>query len=297
VWTVPAVTVAVAAPAYAAGVSDARPTVDNVTATYEGETPETLNVNAYKTSSGPISSLSLQLPPKLFDSVQSSEPATVTGNRDDGWTVLLASPGTSAYTALTFGSTTASPWRGFRGEDFVLTAVATSGAQTSDAFPASVSAAPLARLAPATASVTGDAATSLTVSMQDVGLLADNTSAIGRLRIAVVLPASATGQPPSVSNISQGWKVDDVAETYPQRGDGGWIVRFVTTQEAHTARTSSDADRGPASFRFSADLGTVGTEVTSGNVAFYLTSDERAFGWPDDTWKVTERIERFTPVP
>lgn len=299
-WTVPAVTVAVAAPAYA--TSHLGPSVDDATAAYEGGTsPEVLNVNVQMTSTEPISSLSLHLPPRLFDSVESSEPATITGSRDGGWTVLVPTPDRSLYTALTFGSTEASPWLGLRATDFVLTAVATSGAHTSDAFPVPVAYGGLSVLEVPTIGAAWQEQTVLAVSAGDILLDPDDQKAVGRLRVAVRLPTAADGDttPPSVVEGSHpGWIPDPTYQPQPGTFAGDWVFRFVTTQEAHTATTGVASDRGPGTFTARFDV--AGADLVVDREAYVhldVTSLESEFeGWSAGDSKVEARSAR-TPMP
>jgi hypothetical protein len=115
-------------------------------------------------------------------------------------------------------------------------------------------------------------------------------SAVGRLRIAVNVAAGQGGTRPTLMSVSEAWKGDPLFE--PAYLDGGWVFRFVTTKEAHTARTGDPVDRGPAGGTFWAQLAVAGSQVQggAGAVRFFVTSDETEFGWPVGDTKV-ERQE------
>lgn len=310
-WAVPAVTIVAAAPAYA--TSHGVPTISSVTADYELGTPEFLNVNAViddgvgsGLQTAATYTLTLTIPGGLYDSVQSSTATAspITGSLAAGWTLLFnVGPG-GFYTALQLGGTTlATLFRGYRGESFTLGATLSATGHPSDAKSAPV-------LAVGASTISSDAAGSVTTSLDDtgtaivgvglagtdVGIVPEDHSAVGRLRVAVALDALPGGVAPVVQSVGAGWEVDDELPL-PIYEQGEWIVRFVTTQAAHTARNNQPLERGPAGFAFSAEVGTVGSLITPGGVAtFYFTTDETDFGWDVNDSKA-RRVIDDAPIP
>lgn len=286
-WSAPAVSIVVAAPAFACSVT--APDITDVTAAYDPDAPELLTVAGDVACAGTYT-LTITIPAGKVDSVEAPAPATVSPTGGGGFLVVLPATGSQFSVTLTLGSRAASPWRGYRGSEMVVTAVATSSGGSTPPASAMVAAAPLSRLSSdAAGTVTGAVASVLGLGATDVGLVADDRSAVGRLRIAVRLPTDGpvgglTAPTLVGGSLDPAWQQDPGDFHEPN----AWVFRFVTTQDAHTARTGSPTDRGPSGFDFAASLDVAGSGIVPGAPArFYFSSD-------DD--KVV-RVTMATPLP
>jgi hypothetical protein len=130
--------------------------------------------------------------------------------------------------------------------------------------------------------------TEVQVGATGLRLTADAQPSVGRLRIAMTVPAAVYNNPnpPTVTTLAPGWMADPL-HTVGHWG-GGWTLRFVTTQEAHTSMTGDEAHRGVGDF--SVDLHHDPTGFfQAGPVKVDVTSDETAFGWGEDDYKINLR--------
>ena len=123
------------------------------------------------------------------------------------------------------------------------------------------------------------------VTASGLRLTAQPQPSVGRLRIAMTVPTAVYNNPnpPTVSNLAPGWKVDPLNTV--RHWGGGWTLRFVTTQEAHTSLTGDAAHRGVGDFSVDLDHDSTGF-FEPNRVLVDITSDETGFGWGEDDFKV-----------
>lgn len=89
--------------------------------------------------------------------------------------------------------------------------------------------------------------------------------------------------PPAISDLAPGWKVDPL-HTVAHWG-GGWSLRFVTEQAAHTSLTGVPAHRGPGAFGVTLTHDSTGY-FESDPVKVDVSTDETAFGWDTESTKI-----------
>ena len=217
----------------------------------------------------------------------------MSGSLQGGWTVVYAvTPGPFSAT-LDFGADDlAGLFRGLRGEDTTLMA----DVEPSVSNPEPVTVPPFGSqptVDPVAATAAWLTPTKLHMAANGFTLSEDADTAVGRLRVAVLFDALTPANPtrPVVSNIASGWQLDPRLGTNPMPYGGGYLMRFVTTQGAHTSLTGVPSHRGPGAFGFDLDVTGSGTYPTQ-FVQLTVTSDETAFGWPEDSRKVADQTPR-----
>jgi hypothetical protein len=143
-----------------------------------------------------------------------------------------------------------------------------------------------AEVEPVSASAAWISYTAARVQTTGVRLTSGPQPSVGRLRVAVTTPTAtyANANPPTVSNLAPGWMVDP--QLTPHEAGGGWVMRFVTTQEAHTSLTGVPAHRGPGAFSVDLDQDATGFFRQNDSFRIDVTTDETAFGWGADSSKV-----------
>lgn len=287
VWSIPAVTVATTAPAFA-NTSNSLSISDPVGA-YQA--PDKLTFSAtVDGAAGQAGVLTLSLTEaNLFGSVSISGGAQGTVTRSPSGTFTLTYPVTPGAftTTLDLGEDTLEgEFRGYRGDETALVAAISPTA----AEPTALVLSPLgnAEIEPVSASAEWISYTAARVQASGLRLTADAQPSVGRLRIVITMPTAtyANANPPVVSNLAPGWMADP--SVAPFEGAGGWIMRFVTTQAAHTSLTGVAAHRGVGAFSVDLDHDSTGF-FRPERVAVDVTTDETAFGWGDDNTKIAKR--------
>jgi len=86
-----------------------------------------------------------------------------------------------------------------------------------------------------------------------------------------------------VSNLAAGWMADPLLKPY--EAGGGWVMRFVTTQSAHTSLTGVIAHRGPGTFSVDLDHDSTGFFKPE-RFPITVTTDETEFGWDNGGSKI-----------
>jgi hypothetical protein len=287
VWSIPAVTVATTAPAFAQASGSMALT--NPVASYGA--PDTLTFSAtVEGTAGQAGVLTLTLTEaNLFGSVTISGGAPGTVTRSPGGTFTLTFPVTPGAftTTLDLGDDTlAGEFRGYRGDETALVAAISPTASE----PTALMLQPLgnAEIEPVGASAEWISYTAVRVQASGLRLTADAQPSVGRLRIVLTMPTAtyANANPPVVSNLALGWMEDP--DHAPFEAAGGWIMRFVTEQSAHTSLTGAPAHRGPGAFSVDLDQDSTGF-FRAERVPIDVTTDETAFGWGDDNTKIAKR--------
>jgi hypothetical protein len=257
VWTVPVVSVAVAAPAFACSTVDSL-VLTSFAATYgvvKGDVdPTAIVVSSTVVNSGPeaIASLTrtLMIPAGLFDTVASTTPVgysapVIAGSVGTTRTLTylrsgaLPAGGTDSFSVtLTVGDTTAPLYRGWQGPAFTMGGEVNGG----PACGVVTGAAPVAATPSTTLKINGWrserlASTSLWVGDENAGgkapTLVRNTGrkAAGPVTLTVTVPKvagayqSVSSAPPD--NITDGWEF--VSRTPAANADGPWHYTFRTT--------------------------------------------------------------------
>jgi len=287
VWSLPAVSVAVTAPAFASVSTGLALT--GVSASYAGRDGLELTGTVVSGAAEQAGTLTLRIEPRLVGSVSSSPPAAVAGSFEDGWTLVYPVTAGPFSASLDLGDdTSAGLFCGFRGDATELV-VDVSPSAMPHPLPVPVTAlGPQPALEPVAAVATWVSATSVRVAATGVRLTADPQPAVGRLRVAMTVPAAvyADPHPPAVSALAAGWEADPLHT--PHHWGGGWVLRFVTTAGAHTSLTGTAADRGPGDFSVELTHDSTGF-FEPGTVPLDITSDETAFGWSAESTKVEMR--------
>ena len=268
-WSIPAVTVATTAPAFA--INSGALTVTDLVAAYLPEQPEKVAVSAKVTGFSDSYQLTLTLPPGVFDSVEAAGAAST--GLGTSHTLVLTSTSSDFQATLDLGSRTVLPWRGFQGPAFTVSAVASADGRQSQSQTAGVTA-----LSMSGGQLNGD--NNPTASLSRVW--SDSIAAhrfypgvIGRMVVVVAIPRVAGKTKPAVSRTHSSWNhVPESDET------DYWLYRFVTKQSHHTSRTglNGNADRGPAPdgggyYEFWADMSGMPPEIAGQYVRFFYSID------------------------
>lgn len=272
VWSLPAVTVATTAPAFA-GTSGALAVADLV-ATYLPDQPERVSVSARVTGYTDSYQLSLTVPPGVFDSVGSTAAA---GGDSTGLaashTLTFSSTSSDFQATLELGSRTVEPWRGFQGPAFTISAAASSDGRQSASTTTAVAAYPMPGSvlntdASPTASLSRIFSDSIAAHQEYPGV-------IGRIVVVVALPQIPGRAKPTVADLHDSWSGGAIADANDE-----WLYRFVTVQAHHTSRTGLGAnpDRGPAPdgggfYEFWADMTGMPAELDGRNAGFFFSLD------------------------
>jgi hypothetical protein len=281
------VTVAAAAPAFA-NTSNAMALKD-FAASYVGRDGLAVSGIVVAGAVAQAGTLTLRIEPRLITSVSSSPPAAVTGSFVDGWTLVYPVTAGPFSATLDLGDDTAAGYFcGYRG-DYTDLLVDVSPSAMSNPLPVPAAAlGPKPEFGHIDASVAWLPAGALRVAATGVQLAAEPAPAVGRLRVAMTVPTAVYNNPnpPIVSNLAPGWQKDDLHTPY--HWGGGWVLRFVTTEPAHTSLTGAAGDRGPGGF--SVDLTHDSTGFFEpGSLPVDFTSDETAFNWDEEGTKVEKR--------
>lgn len=297
VWAAPVVTLVTAAPAMAASTTL---TVTGFTATYQNNpnpatvNPDVLIVHAVLGNTGAQATAGHQfivsVPGGLVDSV-SAVPApgfsgpVVSGSLGGGWTVVFTKSGpqidaggsVAFDTTLTLGSTTASPYRGYRGAGFALSGTASATNATTAGGAASVQPTPNSALS-AGISLTTTATSGPAFSMDgtDVavsGVSSASRSGIGQLFLSVALTRSTKKNSrllnaPTQGAVGPGWVADGTAHTA-----AAWVFRYRSTGLGFAGSlAAAPAARGPVTFHSELTLNG-GKGNPSGDATWTLTAD------------------------
>lgn len=284
VWSIPAVTVATTAPAFAN--TSGGMTINGFTAAYVADDRLTISGTVVAGSVASSGTLTFTTEPNLFGSIDVVGGATgvVVPNSNGSFSITYTvAPGSFTTTLDLGGDDLDGLFKGYRGEQTFLTADVEPSVSDPETVP--VVAKPESVMPPVTASASWLTATALRVSADNVRLRSSvKQPAVGRLRVAVLVPADVPAGPtvPTVTNIADGWELDPLFPlvTNPAPYSDGYLMRFVTTQEAHTSITGVASDRGPATFGFDLDV-TGSGDYSAGTIQLTVTSDETAFGWPN----------------
>jgi hypothetical protein len=272
VWSIPAVTVATTAPAFA--INSGALTVTDLVATYLPDQPEKVAVSARVTGFTDSYQLTLTLPPGVFDSV---EVAGASGAASTGLgtshTLVLTSTSADFQATLDLGSRTVLPWRGFQGPAFTVSAVASADGRQSQSQTTAVGPYDMPKALLNTDAV--PTASRSRVFSDSIATHQDYPGVIGRMVVVVALPQVPGRAKPTVSSRHGSWTGGAIAD------DGGeWLYRFVTTQSHHTSRTGLGAnpDRGPAPdggnhYEFWAELAGMPVELVGRNAGFFYSLD------------------------
>lgn len=271
-WVAPVVTLVAAAPAMAASTTLS---LTSLAATYLNSTnpatvrPDLLTVTAILGNHGgqPTSGyqLVLSIPAGLFTSVGATPASgfsapTVSGSQGTGWTLVFAKSGSQIAaggsvpfaTTLTLGSTTATPYLGFRGAGFALVATASATGTTAIGQAVPVAATPPASLSaglePEVSSTNGPAFTMKAGTVYVSEVQTASRSGIGQLFVSVSLPVgkknSRLSAEPTQGAIGPGWVADGTAHTAT-----AWVFRYRTTAMGYAGSLGpNDASRGPGTF-------------------------------------------------
>jgi hypothetical protein len=291
VWALPAVTVATTAPAFAN--TSGGMTLDRFTATYVAPDRLAISGRVVAGATAQAGTLTFTIEPHLVGSVSSTPPAAVSGSLQSGWTLVYPVAAGPFNATLDLGEDDlAGLFRGLRGEDTVL--MADVEPAVSDPEPVSVPAyGSQPALDPVSATASWLSGSKLRVAANGLALADDADTAVGRLRVAVLFDAATPASPtaPAVSNLAPGWQLDPRLGPNPREYASGWLMRFVTTQGAHTSLTGVASHRGPGAFGFDLDVTGSGT-FPAQFVQLTVTSDETAFGWPEDSRKIADQTPR-----
>lgn len=295
VWSLPAVTVATTAPAFAQASGSMALT--SPVATYG--TPDRLTFSAtVEGAAAQAGVLTLRIDEAhLFGSVAiaSGAPGTVTPLPDGTFTLTYpVTPGPFTTTLDLGDDTLEGLFRGYRGDETTLVAAITPSA--SEPVGAPVAHLAFAEVEPVSASAAWTSYTAVRVEATGVRLTTDPQPAVGRLRVTVSIPAAtyANANPPAVSDLAPGWMADP--SRAPFEAAGGWVMRFVTGQEAHTSLTGVPAHRGPGAFGVTLTHDSTGFFVP-GRFPIDVTTDETAFGWGESSSKVLDQAIRVELGP
>lgn len=294
VWSLPAVTVATAAPAFA-NTSNAMALKD-FAASYVGRDGLAVSGTVVAGAVAQAGTLTLRIEPKLITSVSSNPPAAVTGSFNDGWTlVYTVTAGPFSANLDLGGDDLTGLFAGYRGDQTVLLAdVAPSGMTGAEPVPVSALGPKPEFEPPLSVSAAWTSSTAVRVETTDVRLSTDPQPSVGRLRVAVKVPTAVylNPNPPKVSDLAPGWQVDPL-HTVAHWG-GGWSLRFVTTQQAHTSLTGTPEHRGPGGFGVTLTHDDTGY-FESDSVKVDFSTDETAFGWNTEVSKI-DVVSRSTDL-
>lgn len=303
-WVAPVVTLVTAAPALAASSTL---TVSGLVATYENNpnpatvNPQRLVVNATLGNTGPEATdgcqLTLSIPGGLFDvGPTATTPAgfgapVVSGSPAGGWSLVffkaapqIASGGSVTFvTTLTLGSTTATPYLGYRGSAFTLSGSASAGNATTVGGAAAVAGTPNADLSASMALaarsfnagfllLTGSA-----VRVSEV--TTSSRSGIGQLFLTVSIPKGPSGSrlfaQPTQGNLGAAWTPDGAAHTATD-----WVFKYKSAAAGFAGSLGpSNASRGPgtllSTLRLSGGSGTPHGTATWTFTAAHLNATTR----------------------
>jgi hypothetical protein len=293
VWSIPAVTVATTAPAFAN--TSGGMALTGFTAAYVAPDRLVISGTVVAGSVANAGTLTFTIEPHLYGSVDvvSGAPGTVVPTPGGGFTITYAVTAGSFSSTLDLGADDlAGLFRGYRAEDTTL--MADVEPSVSDPQPVPVAAfGSQPALDPVIANASWLTPTTLRMSASGLRLTDDADTAVGRLRVAVLFDAATPASPsrPVVSNLAPGWQLDPRLGPNPLLYGGGWLMRFVTTQGAHTSLTGTPSHRGPGAFGFDLDVTGSGTYPAQ-PVQLTVTSDETAFGWPEDSRKIADQTPR-----
>ena len=295
VWALPAVTVATTAPAFANASGSM--SLNAPVASYQAPDRLTLSTTV-EGAPGQAGVLTLRIDEAhLFGSVAiaSGAPGTVTPLPDGTFTLTYpVTPGPFTTTLDLGEDTLAGQFRGYRGDETTLRAAISPSA--SDPLPVLVPHLGFASVEAVSASAAWASYTAVRVEASGLRLTGAPQPSVGRLRVAMTVPAAVYNNPnpPAVSDLAPGWMVDPLNEI--RHWGGGWTMRFVTTQEAHTSLTGDAAHRGPGTFGVTLTHDSTGF-FEAGRFALDVTTDETAFGWGEDASKVVNQDVRVDLGP
>ncbi|NPC41228.1 hypothetical protein [Nocardioides sp. zg-1230] len=262
-------------------------TINGFTAAYVAPDRLAISGTIVAGSAANEGTLTFTTEPHLFGRIDVVAGATgvVVPNANGSFSITYpATPG-SFTTTLDLGEDhLAGLFKGYRGEQTFLTA----DVEPSVSDPETV---PVAQLPRSTVeTVQGDAVwisyTAVRVTASGLRLTAEPQPSVGRLRLAMTVPSKVYNNPnpPTVSNLAPGWMVDPLNTV--RHWGGGWTLRFVTTQEAHTSLTGDAAHRGIGAFSVDLDQDSTAFFDEGQRVLVDVTTDETAFGWGEDDFKV-----------
>ncbi len=289
-WAAPAVTVVVAAPAYAA--ASGQLTITGFTASYATGAPETLHVSAtVQGFSGGSYEMALVFPAGLFDTVTAPSGAPV--NTLAGGTVTVTSTSPEFTTALTLGGTGSSPWRGWSGPQFVLAAMVTSGVVTSEAASTGVAGylKPTdkniydGRSTPTATLATTPMATTLRFAADWMAVSNVFAGVVGRLVLVINVPKVGTRPVPAA--LHSQWEIFPVTDL----GDS-WLFRYRTKTSFFTSRALA-SDKGPAPDAGGGGAFMFWTTLTGADPALALETARFYYSLEGDT---EERDYKFTRI-
>ncbi|MCP3420909.1 hypothetical protein [Nocardioides pinisoli] len=271
VWSIPAVTVATTAPAFA-NTSGAL-AVTGLVVTYLTDQPEKVSVTATVTGFTDSYQMSLTLPPGVFDSVSDAASGSASTGLADSHTLVLTSATADFHATLDLGSRTALPWRGFQGPAFTVSAVARADGRESATTTTAVEAYAMPdKVLNTDASPTASLAR---VFSDSIAAHQEHPGVVGKIVVVVAIPQIAGKAKPTIAGQHQSWSGGAVADA-----DGEWLYRFVTHQSHHTSRTGLGAnpDRGPAPdggnhYEFWAQLSGMPAELVGRYAGFFYSLD------------------------
>lgn len=295
VWAIPAVTVATTAPAFAN--TSGGMALTGFTAVYAAPDRLVISGTVVAGAMAQAGTLTFTVEPNLVGSVAVVAGATgvVVPTSGGGFSITYPVTPGSFTTTLDLGEDDlAGQFRGYRGDETVL--LADVEPSVSDPEPVPVAHLPFSELEPVSASAAWTSYTAVRVEATGVRLTTDPQPSVGRLRVTVSIPAAtyANANPPAVSDLAPGWMADP--SRAPFEAAGGWVMRFVTGQEAHTSLTGVAAHRGPGAFGVTLTHDSTGFFVP-GRFPIDVTTDETAFGWGESSSKVLDQDIRVDLGP
>lgn len=295
VWSIPAVTVATTAPAFAN--TSGGMTLNGFTAAYVAPDRLAISGTVVAGSVANGGTLTFTTEPHLFGRIDVVAGATgvVVPNANGSFSITYSVTPGSFTTTLDLGEDDLNGlFKGYRGDEtFLLVDVEPS---VSDPETVHVAQLGQAQVEHVVATAEWVSSTNVRVGATGLMLTPDPQPAVGRLRVAVKVPAAVYDNPPSptYSNLADGWQEDGLHEW--EFWGGGWVRRFVTTQGAHTSLTGVAAHRGPGSFSVEFDPGQSGF-FEPGQVVIDVTTDETAFGWSEQSRKIPLQQPQATLGP
>ncbi len=275
VWSIPAVTVATTAPAFAS--ASGQLSVTDFVASYAPDRPEQVLISATVMGFDTSYQLTVTVPDGGFDSVESATATSASSAGPSASHTLVFTSATSHFQAtLDLGSRTELPWRGFQGTAFTISATASADGRQSESTTTAVTAYdmshdPLNYDPNPSASLQRLFSDSIAAHHRYPGV-------IGRIVLVVSLPKIAGAAKPGTDSVHGGW-----TRTHVEDEPGNWLYRFTTTQSHHTSRTGppgGNPDRGPAPdaaggayYEFWVDMAGMPTELVGMTASFYFSAE------------------------
>ncbi|MGF9759611.1 hypothetical protein AAII07_30895 [Microvirga sp. 0TCS3.31] len=284
VWSIPAVTVATTAPAFAN--TSGGMALTGFTAAYAASDRLVISGTVVAGSAANAGTLTFTIEPNLVGSVAVVAGATgaVVPTSGGGFSITYPVTPGSFTTTLDLGEDDlAGLFKGYRGEQTFLLADIEPSVSDPETIP--VAQLPRSTVEPVQAEAAWISYTAVRVAASGLRLTAQPQPSVGRLRIAMTVPTAVYNNPnpPTVSNLAPGWMVDPLNTV--RHWGGGWTLRFVTTQEAHTSLTADAAHRGVGDFSVDLDHDSTGFFEAS-RVLVDITTDETGLGWGEDDFKI-----------